>query len=252
MYEKRVNELGFDSVTDYQSFQGLTPDGIVGPVTERLLSERRFCSVPDSVRRRGNICKWPQTKITWNTTGAFRGIAETVDVFAWALSQWARVCGIEPQYSSNSRTANLIFNHGRIDGPSGTLAWQELPCGVSMTSSLKGLYDNAEPFVFSANPPPGKIDAGAVAAHEAGHGIGLDHFPQGSPNLLAPIYTPRIRIPQSGDIAEAVRRYGPPATIPEPEPEPDPPLPEPEPGYLIIKIPGAQIVSSPNDSGERG
>lgn len=209
------------AVRDYQTFHGLKPDGDAGPITLRHLDKLRFCGLAEHFTQEA-VCAWPQrpAKITWNITGTLAGVstADQKDAYALAWGYWSEVCGVLPEYVSNPSGANVLMGSGRIDGPQGTLAWSELPCGGARTLAQK--YDDTEPWGIFEGGGFGKIDLVRVACHEIGHVIGIPHISAG--NLLAPTYNQSIRKPQAGDIAEAVKRYGPPVNQPEPTP-PGPP-----------------------------
>ena len=76
---------------------------------------------------------------------------------------------------------------------------------------------------------------------ELGHAIGISHIGPG--NLMAPTYSSTINKPQSGDIQEAIARYGPPRVQPS---EPDPTDDE---TMVLISIPEAmgQVAVTPHD-----
>lgn len=191
-----------------------------------ILDNLRLCAVPDALGAE-TVCRWPNPRVTWCLTELLPGISyeDMRDAYALAWSRWAEACGLVPVYSTQARTANVLVGVGRIDGPMGVLAWSELPCGGP--TQLTQRYDDGEPWVISDSPPANRIDLLRVACHEIGHVIGLPHIESG--NLLQPTYSRAIRAPQSGDIREAVRRYGPAPTL-EPKPKPTPaPAPEPKP-----------------------
>jgi hypothetical protein len=182
-----------------------------------------ICAVPADVLAiaEAQTCRWPMKRITWTVTGRLPGLSdqELIDAYAEAWKSWAAICDIQPEYTTNARTANVLMGSGRIDGPSGTLAWSELPCSAGSSSTLQQKYDTGENWIVAANPRGG-IDIVRVAAHEVGHVLGLPHIASG--NLLQPMYSTSIRRPQAGDIAEAVRRYGRPIASPTPTPTPTP------------------------------
>lgn len=213
------------AVQKFQAIHGLIVDGEAGPVTQRELARPRFCAVPDRlVMDATQKCRWDHTRwngtswnerapaamlLRWHVTSALPGfsVEQTFAAFAEALSYWEAVCAVK--FVRDESQPNLWFNIRRIDRASGTLAWQTLPCGQDSPSTrLEGRYDSDEPWVISESPGPSKIDAVRVICHEAGHGIGLDHGPEGA--LLAPYYDRNIRRPQEWDIKEAQHRYGPP------------------------------------------
>lgn len=213
-------------VREYQTFHGLVPDGYAGPITQRHMGELRFCGLRDNFTTGEQTCAWPHKKITWNITGQLPSMsaADQKEAYALAWSFWAAVCGVQPEYVSQPNTANVLMGAGKIDQPGGTLAWSELPCGASASSQLKQLYGTEEPYgVFDVGEQAhGRIDLVRVACHEEGHVLGLPHA-SGGGQLLSPTYNAAIRKPQSWDIAEVVKRYGPPVAVPPPIPTPVPP-----------------------------
>jgi hypothetical protein len=237
-------------IAAFQSINGLRVDGQIGQATERVLERPRFCRNPDRVALDAkDKCRWDHTLwngnefsrsepmlLTWHVAGAATGFSlqQTQDAFALALSYWAEVCAIVFSMTPDPSKANGLFEFGRIDDQSSTLAWQELPCGKDTPGrQLKGRYDTAEPWIVSEDPPAQRIDLVRVAAHECGHWLGLDHLAEGA--LLAPYYDRTIRKPQAADIKEAQLRYGPP--IPKtPTPGPGTPPVSPKRRKLVVDI----------------
>lgn len=229
-----------DGLTDeevietFQRARGINPDGKLGQVTMREAERPRMCAVPDRIAMSAkDKCRWDHSalgkgvnmELRYHVVGSLPSLskAQTDDAFAEALSYWTAVCAIVFTPVDEPTKANLLCKVGKIDGPSSTLAWCELPCGKDSTSTqLNSLFDSGEPWVISADPPSARIDAVRVICHEMGHGIGLDHGPDG--NLLAPYYDKTIRKPQSWDIAEAQLRYGKPVPIVGHPSTPVPPL----------------------------
>lgn len=196
-----------------------------------------LCAVPSRIG--GSICRFDKTtwdgetwqgepkacRITWNPLG-IPPVMLTAIRAAWA--RWAAVCAIEPVELIARGPSMIVYENEPIDGPGSTLAWAELPCGKDPVwpQYRRTRYDSAEAWWYDpAQPPQRGIDLGAVACHEAGHLLGLEHDVRpGSRSLLAPTYNAAIRTPQEWDIAQAVRRYGPPIA------KPGTPTPTPTPG----------------------
>mgnify|MGYP002622544591 CR=1 FL=1 len=215
---RRLEDLGWDDVREYQAWHGLKPDGDLGAVTARSLGGLRICPGIERMAVGGRVCKWGKHKLSWNFAGRLPGLNEdqvkaAIDL---AASYWSAVCDLAFEWTANPRSADLPLSAGAIDHAGGTLAWQELPCGSD--TPRRGRYDTRETWENAISPSRGRIDLVRVAAHEIGHGIGIPHLAAG--NLLQPTYDTRIRKPQAGDIREAQRRYGPPKSKPDPADDP--------------------------------
>lgn len=178
-----------------------------------------FCGVtPASLeqarrRRRGSVSKWNKLDLKWWIGDRLPGVPydDLVMAYHTAFAQWQAVCGLTFEQTNSSSEADFHVLARPIDGSSGVLAEHQLPNGNDQP--LGGWFDTGERWDADGNVQPNEIDLLAVACHEFGHGIGLDHLSAG--NLLAPTYDPRITKPQQGDINEAEARYGP--TRKEPE-----------------------------------
>lgn len=239
MTVRTIQDLGFDSVDAYQRFHGLVPDGLVGPITQRSLDAPRFCAYPDRMDLGNSICRWGKRSLVYGFRGDLPGISrdDMRRAFQIAFDRWSAVCDIRASHiGDSSQAADIVIDTGRIDGPSGTLAYSELPCG-SQDRQLKQKYDTSEPWVIADNVPSYRIDLGRVATHEVGHVIGVPHI--GSGNLMAPTYSTRIHSPQAGDIQEAQARYGPPRVQPPPV---DPGDGDPDAEFIWVKIPKSFVV----------
>lgn len=234
--EGYLRSLGYNGTlaemtAHYQWFNGLKSDGVIGPQTIQLLRDPRRCGMPDLMQNRD--CKWNRADVVWRAQLELRQMstADAASVFEEACLQWNAVCGIRLQRASRQSAVDIHAEEGEgrrddFDGPGGTLAWSELPCGRERM--LQQRYDVAEnwhrEFLL------------AVVCHEVGHAIGIPHIRSG--NLMAPYYDPAVTKPQEGDIAEAVRRYGPPATSPV-DPPPGPVDSElPRTGHVVLDLGG--------------
>jgi hypothetical protein len=209
------------AVRAFQADHGLTADGWAGPQTRRALLDphSHFCGVVERLEQTDRLCRWPHSEISWTLAGRLPHLSDQdqKDVFHQAWELWAQVCGVQPRYTANARTAHVVIGAGGIDRSGGTLAWSELPCGP--VRQLQQKYDTQETWVIAEHPARHEIDLLRVAAHEIGHVLGIPHLREGA--LMAPAYNPAVRRPQAEDIHEAVRRYGPPlASSPETPPAP--------------------------------
>jgi len=140
-----------------------------------------------------------------------QGVDGVKGVFHAAWDSWAEVCGITHEYSERGK---VRINFGRIDRAGGTLAWSEL-APLGNRSFLEQRYDRREPWhVGLDRAEQFKVDLLAVASHEIGHAIGIDHI-RTSGNLMNAIYNSQIRKPQEGDKRQGFHRYGPP-TVEDP------------------------------------
>lgn len=200
---------------------------------------KKLCNVPDHFG--GADCLWPKglgvIKIHASGKLGQASIPDGVEMAIGAAPDcpgWNRVCGLVMQLSTNRKSAHIVIDTGHIDGPMGTLAWSELPCGFTKAQwrVLQQMYDTGDIYVIADNPPGNRVDFVRVACHEIGHAIGISHINVG--NLLAPMYSAQIRWPQRGDIMEAVMRYG----QYEGEEEPVTTLPPSLPTTLPPSVPG--------------
>jgi hypothetical protein len=201
-----------DIAKAYCGFHGL---GSVEEL-EQHIQQPRFCNHPDVMPLGERLCKWPTNKITWSILDPLPGttLSELEDVFGKALDAWQRVCALRATYSMGNDQANIVISHRRIDGPLGTLAESELPCGNN-PRQCRQWYDNGDKWSYRLQPSRGYTSLLITGTHELGHAIGISHIGKG--NIMQPMYDVTISVPQAGDIAEAQARY-PGNTDPDPIP----------------------------------
>lgn len=201
---------------------------------------------------RRHLCKWPlpytnDNVITYQVISSppkislisFQKAAQE------AFSRWEAVTNIKAKFieANSSKPANIIMQYRRLDGVSNVLADSELPCNIrSMSESLNQRYD-IENWVIDDTPESPNIDLVRVIAHELGHALGMDHLNGNGTSLMDPVYSPNISHPQSKDIEEMQKRYGPPSPqTPIPPIPPKPPIPFPPEDPLQPKLYTATIM----------
>lgn len=116
--------------------------------------------------------------------------------FRTAWNWWAEGLDIEPVEVTDPAAAMVRIKFGKIDGPSGTLAWSYLSDGTMRPKDQ--LYDVSER--WTAGPPAsGLLALRTVACHEIGHVLGLAHDSPTAPAVMRPMYTASIPREQARD-----------------------------------------------------
>ncbi len=235
-----------EAVKKFQELYGLFVDGVINPKTIRAMTQPRclITDLPVLEARRSNA-KWGKNDLTYYISGYDTDVDKKVwyKAIETAFGYWSEVVPLRFSEVSSSDKANFILGVGTgrkdgFDGPSGTLAWYELPPSIDFKGQLKGKFDSAENWnrdVLLLN----------VATHELGHGIGLDHSRVKSA-LMAPFYSRAIAKPQmNDDIPRAQALYGKNTSPLPPKEEPEP-LPDDEQMTIIlrgkIEIPGYRVL----------
>lgn len=200
-----------DPVTEAAMRQVATKQGLV--------NLRLRCCNP--LRSAGDgLARWSSPNVTYDCSALVGGLSSILGgevvlrAYQNACESWNKVCGIKMRLSQSG--GNIVSSAGRIDGSSGTLAWSYLP-GVpsGMKEQLKQLFDISERWTEQWLQE--------VACHEVGHAIGLDHSPDKNALMYPYSHNGSLPVPQAWDIAEGVKRYGPPVAVPPGNPPPVPP-----------------------------
>jgi hypothetical protein len=233
------SELFQAAVASYQEFTTNKIDGHFGDRTKSALSQR-FCPCPDKLAAGGN--KWPiKNPTVWISDGInyndnFPSSLKYSDVLFHqkeSIKEWNAVCGLSATVLPVDTDAapNIYKLWYRIDGGSGTLAWQTLPYnGLRPTGQLEGRYDNAEN--WETRSKQGQITLRDVIRHEDGHAFGLPHSSDPNSTMYFAWGRNRNKL-NATDIRDIQALYGPPTTDPDPDPT-DPP--EPDNGRITITV----------------
>lgn len=224
------------AIVKLQHQAGLHETGELDPGTLEELDAPRFCALPDVMPLNATECKWPDGSVGYFVRDAFPGLTleKTWEHMDWVAAQWNAAAGLNMHRAASADVARILATNYRHDGPSGILADAQLPCG-SIRRSLQR-YDSSESWDV-------QIMARLVMLHETGHSLGIPHISGG--NVMAPTYNPSLSKLQTGDVVEAVRRYGRPTQAPAVPPvTPTPTPPGPSPGSIIV-VPELRKIIAP-------
>lgn len=233
------------AILKFQDFWGFN---LTGEADEKIVKAmnglRCGCKDVYALREFG---KWRKNKLTYKVVARDSGMSadEWDAILAEAWGNWKKVANLEIE-QTDSNNADIVCSIGsgrqdQFDGPSGTLAWAELPSGSDRQLQMK--FDSAETWVQSSRQRG--IILLNVACHEFGHLLGLEHSrKQGA--LMAPYYAPGISEPQDNDDIPRIQAlYGKPVnSSPAPQPTPTP-TPTPDKKKLTIDITGDFAVQIP-------
>lgn len=212
------------AVATFQAFAGLTPTGKLDQQTVAKMQEPR-CGCADVQRVGALEARWRKKRLTY-WVGAFVGGIpqdEQEELIRLAWGDWEAAADVTLEQVSSRAQADIIIATGSgpqqgFDGPSGTLAWAQLPSGND--GQLLMRFDLSETWL--SRPGMAGIVLRNVACHEFGHLLGLDHS-RNPAALMAPFYSARVASPQPhDDIPRIQALYGPPSASPAPAPQPSP------------------------------
>lgn len=225
---------GHNSVESFQRFAGLPATGQLDEDTAGVILTPR-CGLSDSLRVTAEA-RWRRNRLRYYVDAFVDGIDQRTqhEILREAWRAWESVADVRLQQVGSAQEADIVISTGRgpragFDGPSGTLAWAQLPNGSDQQLLMR--FDLGE-----------KWDAGQgsgilllnVACHEFGHLLGLDHS-QVNGALMAPFYSRQISRPQSrDDIPRIQAYYGPPTAPPVVPPSPPTIPPQPSPGGSFV------------------
>ena len=239
-----LGELDYLRCKAVESWQGFRPwlnrDGAFGEVSH-MASVQEIglrCGCPDVMRRPAGIAEWPpacQDEVTtsFDSRGMRYEFGERMpgDVWREANEKWNEVCGVVLSTVTVAEDARIRAIMGSMG--SGTLAWSYLADG-SCASRLRQEYNRSRTWDLHSFL--------WVNAHEKGHALGLGHTGERG-NIMQPYYSPGLSALGPWEIAQVVKRYGPPVA-PEPPTPPQPPVPPTPPGeWRIVGGSGSIVVS---------
>jgi len=184
------------SVTEYQEYNGITPDGKVGPITKaKILSPRddtnefTWADKDNATYSSGQVLNY--------FVGVCPGYLQQAPVnneIRRACDTWQAACNIRFEQTTDPNVADIRIEWDdrskdslfAFDGPGGALAHTTTKQGI--------LLDSGDYWVLQGNsrPDPMKqkpFELLTVVTHELGHVLGLVHSNDIN-SVMAPYYVP--------------------------------------------------------------
>uniref|UniRef100_A0A914WR98 Peptidase metallopeptidase domain-containing protein n=1 Tax=Plectus sambesii TaxID=2011161 RepID=A0A914WR98_9BILA len=227
------------AVKKFQSFAGLPVTGVLDQPTKKLMTRKR-CGIPDfnAIQREGFQFKWDKQDIRWTVEKFSDDVSQgdTRRAIGQALSVWQEVIPLNfIEVAPGSSEADIRVGFATavhedaypFDGPGGVLAHAMFPPDgrLHFDDDENWVYMDVEKLKKYAN-----TDLIAVAIHELGHSLGLEHS-NDQDAIMAPFYheqvsdKPHYEVPplHEDDIRRIQRIYGsrndgfrPETTVPRP------------------------------------
>lgn len=148
-----------------------------------------------------------------NFDGYVAGDSVFANLIRKAFNLWESVANIDFRQVRDSADSDIRLGWSDIDGPYNTLGYAYVAIGQrqkGFDSIVRAEieFDRAEIWSTDGTPGYGEMDFHALAVHEIGHAIGIDHSPDSGAVMHAVLTHENGDLTQ-GDVAAARAIYGP-------------------------------------------